>query len=239
MSQTPRYIEIRDDLLARVCDGTYPPGATLPPEPELAETYGVSRPTLRQAIQLLADAGYVEKRRRRGTVVRRRKVEQRFMDTLMSYGADVGAQGAIPATQVLQARAQGATAEVAAALGLEENDPVMGLMRLRSMDGEPAVLLRTWVPAAAFPDLLSHDFEHESLYDVFAESGLPVETVRRVLEAVLPEPVEAGLLGIDEGQPCFLFKSVGRAKTGQAIEYSVALYRGDTNTFTVTLTTGD
>lgn len=239
MSQTPRYQEIRDDLLVRMRDGTYPPGSLLPAEPELAEAYGVSRPTLRQAIQLLADAGYVEKRRRRGTVVRRRKVEQRFMDALMSYGDDVEAQGAIPATRVLQARAQGASSEVAQALGIEEGDPVASLMRLRFLDGEPAVLLRTWVPASAFPGLLAHDFEREGLYDVFAESGLPVETVRRVLEAALPDPVEADLLAIDEGQPCFLFKSVGRAKAGQAIEYSVALYRGDINTFTVTLTTED
>ncbi len=222
-----------------MCDGTYPPGSLLPAEPELAEAYGVSRPTLRQAIQLLADAGYVEKRRRRGTVVRRRKGEQCFMDALMSYGADVEAQGAIPATRVLQARIQGASPEVAEALGIGEGDPVASLMRLRYLDEEPAVLLRTWVPTSVFPGLLGHDFEREGLYDVFAESGLPVETVRRVLEAALPDPVEAELLAIDEGQPCFLFKSVGRAKTGQAIEYSVALYRGDVNTFTVTLTTED
>ena len=79
------YDKIRKDLLSKIKDGTYPEGQTIPSELELAQIYGVSRPTVRQAIQLLADEGYLEKRRRRGTVVTRPKVKQSFTMSISSF----------------------------------------------------------------------------------------------------------------------------------------------------------
>ena len=70
------YSSIKDDLLAKIKDGTYKEGDIIPPEVELAKSYGVSRPTIRQALQILANDGYIEKRKRRGTIVTKPKVSQ-------------------------------------------------------------------------------------------------------------------------------------------------------------------
>ena len=70
------YDNIKEDILDKIKNGTYPIGETIPSELELAESYGVSRATVRQALQILAADGYVEKRRRRGTIVTKPKVEQ-------------------------------------------------------------------------------------------------------------------------------------------------------------------
>ena len=70
------YSSIKDDLLAKIKDGTYKGGDIIPPEVELAKSYGVSRPTIRQALQILANDGYIEKRKRRGTIVTKPKVSQ-------------------------------------------------------------------------------------------------------------------------------------------------------------------
>ena len=72
------YDNIKEDILDKIKNGTYPIGETIPSELELAESYGVSRATVRQALQILAADGYVEKRRRRGTIVTKPKVEQSF-----------------------------------------------------------------------------------------------------------------------------------------------------------------
>ena len=79
------YDQIKDDLLSKIKDGTYPEGQTIPSELELAEMYGVSRPTIRQALQILVSDGYLEKRRRRGTVVTKPKVSQSFTMSISSF----------------------------------------------------------------------------------------------------------------------------------------------------------
>ena len=79
------YDTIKEDLLSKIKDGTYREGETIPSEMELAKEYGVSRPTIRQAVQILASDGYLEKRRRRGTVVTRPKVSQSFTMSISSF----------------------------------------------------------------------------------------------------------------------------------------------------------
>ena len=79
------YDNIKEDILGKIKNGTYPVGETIPSELELAESYGVSRATVRQALQILAADGYVEKRRRRGTIVTKPKVEQSFTMSVRSF----------------------------------------------------------------------------------------------------------------------------------------------------------
>jgi GntR family transcriptional regulator len=229
------YQRIADDLLEKIQNGTYKPNDIIPSEIELAEEYDVSRPTVRQAIQKLSDAGFVEKRRKRGTCVCNRKFEQHFFDRLMSYQDDEAFCGVVAETKVLTLRVEHASSKVAGKLEVEEGDEVYQLLRLRYLGSDPAVLARTYIPAALYPNLLDYDFTHERLYDAYAKEGLPIDSVHRVLNTTLPDDISASLLDIDPTEPCFLTDSVGRAKTGEPIEYSVAVYRGDINSFTIDL----
>lgn len=231
----PLYVAIKDDLLAKIEDGTYGVGDTIPSEVDLAAAYGVSRPTVRQALQVLCDGGYLERRRRRGTIVCPPKVETGFIERLTSFQGDVEGMGRSTQTSVLALRREAAGAEVAEALELEEEAEVFCLVRLRSVDGVPAVLVRSYVPADLYPTLDDHDFSRERLYGVFEALGHPIRSATRRLDVCLPDPVVAALLDIDRTAPCFLFHTVGRQGDGRPVEYSIATYRGDTNSFTVSL----
>lgn len=236
----PLYLRVRDSLLAAIEDGTYAPGATIPSELELAELYGVSRPTVRQALALLAEEGVVVRRRKRGTIVADRTLESHFVEQL------VGFEGQLPlvdessqtiTTKVLALRRDKATAALAKTMEIQPEDEVYMLMRLRSVDGEPQVIATSYTPADLYPGFLEHDYEHESLYAVLASLGHPIDTVERDLSVQMPAVTSAALLHITTDVPCFIFDSVGRSRTGRVVEYSHVLYRGDTNHFTVRLKT--
>ena len=236
----PLYIRVRDDLLARIEDGTYSPGSVMPTELELASLYGVSRPTVRQALSLLAEEGIIERHRKRGTIVADRRLESHFVEKLVGFEGQrplVDESKSGMTNKVLAFRRVVPRESVAKAMELERDQEVYLLMRLRSVDGEPQVIATSYTPADLYPTLMEHDFEHESLYAVFALLGHPIETVERELSVEMPEPTLAELLAIDLRVPCFVFDSIGRTRTGRVVEYSHVLYRGDTNRFTIRLTT--
>ena len=123
------YDQIKDDLLAKIKDGTYPEGQTIPSEVELADMYGVSRPTIRQALQILVSDGYLEKRRRRGTVVTSPKVSQSFTMSISSFEDAMRLAGRMPKTNVLVFKREHAGAEVAKQLELAPGQEVAPAVR--------------------------------------------------------------------------------------------------------------
>lgn len=236
------YIALKDDLLARIEDGTYPVGSIIPAETELAEIYGVSRPTIRQALQLLVDAGYLDRRRRRGTVV---------CDPLLTKGFDAEEGDASPAglhvhhadvlamrerevhvrTISIRAQRQVAGAEVADMLGVDPHEEVYKLVRVRYMDNEPNIFMVTHVLAEPYPGLLETDFSTTRLYDRMAQVGKPVVTARRRLEMTPADQTMADILDVPVGESLFLFRILGSDSDGRVVEYSRTTYLGKDNSF--------
>lgn len=231
MAATPRYLEIHDDILDKIRSGAYPEGELIPPEVDLAESYGVSRPTVRQALQTLADEGYVERRRRRGTVVRQPKIENDFTLEADSFDVQMASRGRVTSTTVLLCREAEASREVSGRLGVSAGSKVCKLVRLRYVDGRPQVYVTTYVPADVFPHAAEQDFSQTHLYGYFRSCGHPLADATRELDVAKADQAMADLLDVAPGDPLFLFHTVGRDGAGRAIEYSVARYRGESNTF--------
>lgn len=225
------YDQIKDDLLSKINDGTYPEGQTIPSELELAQIYGVSRPTIRQALQILASDGYLEKRRRRGTVVTKPKVSQSFTMTISSFEDAMRLAGRLPKTNVLVFKRERAGAEVEKQLELTRDQEVYKLVRLRYADDLPNVFVESYIPCALYPGLDSFDFNESSLYAAMDACGNPVMTARRRLEVIKADGAAAALLDVEAGDPLLLFHTVSRDAQGTAVEYSVATYRGESNSF--------
>lgn len=225
------YDQIKDDLLSKIKDGTYPEGQTIPSEPELAEIYGVSRPTIRQALQILVSDGYLEKRRRRGTVVTKPKVSQSFTMSISSFEDAMRLAGRLPKTKVLVFKRERANAEVEKRLELTRGQDVFKLVRLRYADDLPNVFVESYIPCALYPGLDSFDFNESSLYAAMDACGNPVMTARRRLEVIKADGAAAALLDVEAGDPLLLFHTVARDASGTAVEYSVATYRGESNSF--------
>ena len=180
---TTLYDKVREDLLEKIRTGAYPEGETIPSEPELAQIYGVSRATIRQALQILSDDGY-------------------FEDAMRT-------EGRLPRTNVILFRAEIASEEVARKLGLSGKDKVYKLVRLRYVDDQPNVFVESYVPCAPYPGLDGYDFNEESLYAAMDACGEPVASARRRFEAIRAEGAAATLLDVEVGDPLILFHTIG------------------------------
>ncbi|WP_353949077.1 GntR family transcriptional regulator [Sporolactobacillus sp. Y61] len=230
-SKKPMHLQIREDLLKKILSGYYKENQLIPKEVELAEDYGVSRPTVRQSIQSLVNEGYLERKKRKGTIVRRRKIPQEFTHIIESYNAEMDRKGLLPNTKVLTFKEEVANEEIAENLEIKEGDGVYKLIRLRFIEDDPIVLVTTYLPAKLLKDFLNVDFSQQQLYSVLAKQGYPVKSVRRKLEVMKAGETVGALLDIDEIDPIFYFHTVGYTDCHVPIEYSISKYRGDLNSF--------
>ena len=225
---TALYLDVKKDLLDKITSGEYSEGTIIPTEHELSDLYNVSRPTIRKAVQILVDAGYLEKKKKRGTIVCAPKVIQDFTQSISSFDTQMKRHGVVSKTQVITFKMEEASKEIAKSLQIHEKD-------LRYTDYNPNVFITTYIPVSLFPGLLDTDFTHIRLYDVFEKQGHSINTIDRTLEIALADDTIADMLDIDEGDPLFYFHSIGYDIQKNPIEYSIARYRGDVNTFTLHL----
>lgn len=225
------YAEIHDDILKKIEDGTYRGGEIIPSENELAKQYGVSRPTIRQATKLLAEEGYLEKRRRRGTIVTRTKIKHTFTSRIASFDDEMIANDRMPHTNVLMLRRSEPPVEVAEGLQLEEGEDVFKLVRLRFANETPHEFAETYIPCDAYPGLDKEDFAKRRLYDVMRDYNDPVVSAHRSLRVVTADAVSSKLLELPEGAPLVVLQSVGFNENGEPREYTTATYQGEGNVF--------
>ena len=230
---SPKYLEIQNLLLQRIKNGDYQEGQLIPKEVDLAEQLNVSRPTVRHAIRNLVQAGYLERRKKRGTIVTQTKIKQQFTHVIESYNTEIQNNGLVAKTQVLNFSTEKASDEVTEALTIKPNTEVYKLVRVRSADNKPVVFVVTYLPIAQLPDLQKIDFTHHSLYSELAKAGLEITHVSRKIEVHPATEEEAQLLETDIKAPIFYFHTIGFTKDHRALEYSIASYRGDLNYFMV------
>ena len=212
-------------------DGAWAPGSRLLPEPELAETLGISRGTLRRALAPLTAAGLLTQIQGRGTYVSDWSGEQ--TESLSSLSEDFGEQGVALGTRVLAAAVVPAPERIAQRLAMPGTAPVFRLRRLREVDGRPAALVENWVPVDRAPGVADADFAAERLFRVLEDRcGLLLATGVRRFRAVLADREVAGLLGRPPGGPLQHIEQLTRLPDGTPIEFSDIWI--DTDTITIT-----
>ena len=215
----PAHTQIESWLERRVA--RLSPGRKLPPERELAEQLGVSRMTLRHALESLERRGLVTRRvgREGGTFVAEPKLELAgtlaLSDQLRSLGVAVGAR-------VVEAVERDATPDEAMLA-----PRVVAIERVRYANREPVALERTALAADAYPGLLDEPLDG-SLYELLRARGdeVPVRAVER-LEPVRASAEDAAKLDVDEAMPLMLVERVAYGRDGRALERSRDLFRGD------------
>ena len=165
-SGTSKYVAVREHLLSRI--QKLEAGAQLPAEPVLCEEYGVSRITLRHAVDGLIADGHLVREHGRGTFVTepqyRLHYRERFADEVKGFHAQQTEEGASVSTRVLGQRVTRAGEAVAAHLDISSADDVVELTRLRFVNGSLHHLVVTWLPLALFPETAEVDFTDDSLY---------------------------------------------------------------------------
>ncbi|MET8329025.1 GntR family transcriptional regulator [Streptomyces sp. NPDC005181] len=227
-SPVPLYYQLSQQLEAAIEQGRLAPGSLLGNEIELAARLGLSRPTVRQAIQSLVDKGLMVRRRGVGTQVVHSQVKRPL--ELSSLYDDLEAAGQRPATRVLRNQVEPATARIAAALGVPEGTEVQLVERLRSAHDEPMALLRNHLPAGLV-DLGTERLEATGLYRIMRTAGITLHSARQSVGARLATAEEAAQLAEPEGAPLLTMERTTYDDTGRAVEFASHVYRASRYAF--------
>ncbi|MFI2372151.1 GntR family transcriptional regulator [Streptomyces sp. NPDC018833] len=227
-SPVPLYFQLSQQLEAAIERGALTPGTLLGNEIELAGRLGLSRPTVRQAIQSLVDKGLLVRRRGVGTQVVHSQVKRPL--ELSSLYDDLEAAGQRPATVVLNNAVEPASAAVAAALGVAEGSEVRVVERLRYAHGEPMARLRNHLPAGLL-DCDTAALESTGLYRIMRAAGITLHSARQSVGARAADAAEAELLGEETGAPLLTMERTTFDDTGRAVEFGSHLYRASRYAF--------
>lgn len=231
-SPVPLYYQLSQELERAIRDGEIAPGEHIDTEVELAEKLGLSRPTVRQAIQELVNQGLLVRRRGVGTQVvhsqLRRSVE------LTSLYDDLSAGHHAPRTTVLSLSSKPADDKLAESLRIPVGDRVLHIRRLRLMDGEPLAIMRNWIPASLLTTS-KDDLESTGLYELLRRQGVHVRVANQSIGAAVASAADAKLLGIKAGAPLLIMERTAFDDAGRVVETSSHKYRADSYSFETTL----
>jgi GntR family transcriptional regulator len=215
-------------------DGRYRDGERLPAVSDLAQQFGVSPSSVREALKQLEGIGLVEIVHGRGVFARSTKMH--WQAKFNSFSETVRQWGKVPGAQLLEAQTLPATAEVAVQLGLSQDAPVHCLKRLRTADQDPIAIETSYLSAERFPDLLETYRDPRSLYQLLhMDYGVRLVAGLQTLEAVAASPEEAKTLAIPEGAPALLVATIAYDVESFPVEYGLSLFRGDRYRYVVRL----
>jgi GntR family transcriptional regulator len=224
VARVPAYERIRDTL--RIEIKQLGPGGRLPSETDLAERFGVTRATVRNAVDGLIADGLVQREHGRGTFVQDGAARVRRLARLTSFTQDLAEQGLIVDTTVLVQEEQPASTEVAKALGIKSGDAVAHIERLRSTDGEPVAYQQAWVPIAICPSLALEPLGKRSLYEVFEQRyGVRLRKAEQWISAAAATRTQAGHLGVRAGSPLLHTRRITFDERGRRVELALSWTR--------------
>ncbi|WP_322052975.1 GntR family transcriptional regulator [Paraburkholderia bannensis] len=227
MSITSRLAQM---LRTTIVEGAMRTGESFPPERDLAASFGVSRDTVRRAIDVLIRQGLVEARQGAGTFVAAR-VEQPLSE-ITSFSDDMQLRGFRPGSYWIRRELRRPTPSEAFALGLEPDTMVMHLERVRTADGVPMAIERAVVSAAFLDGNLEFG---DSLYRALDAAGNgPVKALQR-LRAAVASAADGELLGIRAGDPVLRIERRSFSAEGRPVELTDSFYRGDRYDYVVAM----
>ena len=225
--QPARYEQIADYLRRLVSHAE--PGDRLPSEAELCETFGVSRMTARQAAQMVANEGLIERRRGAGTFVRAHPVP-RDLGSPLSFTGSMRARGMAASSKTLEWGEVRPDADEQSALGLGEGEPGYVLERLRLADGTPMAIERVVMPPA-LALALGDGFQSGSLHEAFRSIGrIPTEAHAEV-SARKANKRERDLLGLPASGIIISERRTIYDQGGEALERTETRYAASRYSF--------
>lgn len=222
-------------LRERIASGEIPPGARLASEPALALQHGVSRVTVRRALDSLAAEGLIDRRVGAGTFVREAEAPKPIVAdfaNMLTHLVEMGRRTGVR----LISFAYGTPPEaIAQALGLTAGERTQRSVRVRLIDGQPFSYLTTHVPERIGLTYSESDLASVPLLTLLERSGAAVERASQAISATLATPDVAEALGLDIGSPLLSLTRVVFGPDGRGVEHLHALYRPDRYSFQMEL----
>lgn len=223
----PLYAQVEAAISDDITAGRLETGSRLPAEDDLCERFGVSRTTVRTAIQALVERGLVEIRRGRGTYVTQPLITQELTE-LSGFVEDMQALGRHPTARLIGKQIQRADKRIAEKLGLPAGTEVYRIERVRLADGIPISFDETYLPLEIGEKIVTNDLEVEPIFSLLEEKyDLPLIEAEYQLEARAADPYVAQHLHIEPYTPIFLVERTTYGVGPRPIDYERLYYRGD------------
>jgi GntR family transcriptional regulator len=229
----PRYLQLRKHLERAILSGELPPDSALPSEREIAQITGLSRDTVRKAVESLVADGRIIQRRGSGSFVaaKMEKVQQ-SLSQLTSFSEDMAQRGKVVESVWLERGVFLASAQEMDILQLPDGASVARIARLRLADGVPLAIERASLPLDILPNPL---IVETSLYEILAQRNLrPVRALQRISAKNLGQQ-DAALLRVEDGVAGLTIERTSYLATGQVVEFTKSIYRGDAYDFVAEL----
>jgi len=228
-----RYIQLQRQIEKAIADGKLPPGIPLPPEREIAKITGLSRVTVRKAIAPLVKSGLVEQKQGSGSLIAEpvQRVEQ-SLSRLTSFTEDMQFRGIKTTSRWLNRAISAPSPEEIMNLAISTSETVSRIDRLRFANDVPMAIERATLPNSILKDPLSVEI---SLYETLEKVGKkPVRAIQH-LKATNIKKEDAILLKCDEGTACLNVTRLSFLRSGEVVEFTKSVYRGDAYDFVAEL----
>jgi GntR family transcriptional regulator len=200
-------------------------GTAIPSERQLSADLGVSRLTLRAALDDLAREGYLVRRRGSGTYVQQPKIAQEL--TITSFSDDMRRRGMTPASRTLSMETIHAGARLGRFLNVSPSEQIVVVKRLRLADGETMAIETLHIPEALVPGLTPKGLTG-SFYELLRDRyGVTIAGGTQAIEPTVTNEEESEALGVPLHSPAFLFERTSRDEAGRTVEFVRSVYRGD------------
>ncbi|WP_219420042.1 GntR family transcriptional regulator [Pseudonocardia nigra] len=231
-SPVPLYFQVAQRLQHLIESGELAPGARLDNEIALADQLGLSRPTVRQAMQHLVDKGLLARKRGVGTQVVTNRVRRQV--ELTSLYDDLDRAGRQPRTEVLSCEVGPAASEVAAALAVEPGTEVLSVRRLRYAGDEPLAIMQNQLRADT--GITAEALAERGLYRLLRAAGIDIRVADQVIGARKATAAEAALLHEPRGATLLTLQRTAFDDAGRPVEYGQHVYRAALYSFEMTVT---
>ena len=230
----PLYKQLEMMIRESIDNGDFSYGDILPAESEYMAKFGISRITIRQAMQLLASEGYVQGRPGKGTIVTKKKIEE-ALTGIKSFSDEMREHGVEMETLSCKAGYSDTPDYIASILGMENPGRCLKIERVRAAGGIPLVFSTTYIPSSRnLPD--DPDLYSDSLYAVLSSKyGIIVAKATGTFEAVLADRETAGMLCIEEGDALFKRTRQSYDQHSDAIGASISFYPGNRYSYSIQL----
>jgi GntR family transcriptional regulator len=201
-------------------------GDAIPSERQLTHELGVSRLTVRAALDDLVREGLLVRRHGSGTFVSEPKIAQEL--TMTSFTEDMERRGMVPGSRTLGLRVTPAGAHLGRLLHVSPSEPVLIISRLRLADRETMAIETLHVRESLVPGLGAPDLEQRSFYEILEDRfGITIVGGHQTIEPTVTNEEESAALGVPLHSPAFLFERTTQSESGEIVEYVRSLYRGD------------
>jgi len=230
-----RYCTIKNDLIHKIKSGYYKPNEKIDSENELCRKYGVSRPTVRKAIDELVYSGYLWRKQGKGSFVRR-FIMHKYLNNYTPFAEDVAMEGKKFSLKILSTQIMKADEIMALHLNVHLEDKILKTKSLRFVDNSPRMLRISYFPLSRIPNLPSFLCDERSMFDsihMSLEPGYYIAKSKQSFHIIRGKKSIYDLLKISYNTPLIMWEGINYLNNGLPIEYTLAWHESENFIFTI------